>query len=141
MKSTDESLGGICSTPQRQRRNQWQVTLWSLIWAISFMAVTLVIEMKWLPFGMLLAGVTGNAIIGIATVLAYRRFLAEADELRRKIEVESLAFAFGAGVAGGMTYWLLVVMGAAPGTGFIYILAAMMITYSVGVVMGHRKYS
>jgi hypothetical protein len=140
VKSTDDSLGGL-STPRRDRPNQWRVTLWSLIWAISFIAVTLAIEMKWLPFGMLLAGVTGNAILGIVTVLAYRRLLDEADELRRKIEMEALAFAFGAGVVGGMIYWLLVVMGAAPGTGFIYIFAAMMITYSVGVVLGHRKYS
>jgi apolipoprotein N-acyltransferase len=141
VKSTDDSPGGLSSTPRRDRPNQWRVTLWSLIWAISFIAVTLAIEMKWLPFGMLLAGVTANAILGIANVLAYRRLLDEADELRRKIEMEALAFAFGAGVVGGMIYWLLVVMGAVPGTGFIYIFAAMMITYSVGVVMGHRKYS
>jgi hypothetical protein len=141
MKSTEDSLGGLCSTPQGDRRNQWRIRLWSLIWAISFMAVTLVITMKWLPFGMLLAGVAGNAIFGIATVLAYRRFLNETDELRRKIEIDALAFAFGAGAFGGLTYWLLVVMGAAPGTGFVYVFSAMILIHSVGVLMGLRKYS
>lgn len=129
------------SIPQRDRHNQRRVVFWCLAWAISFVAVTLVIEKEWLPFGWSIAAVIGTAIIGVATVLAYRRFLAETDELRRKIEVEALAVAFGVGFVGGHSYWLLVVKGAVPATGFIYVLAAMVITHAAGVVMGLRKYS
>ena len=53
---------------------------------------------------MTLAGVIGNSLFGIATVLAYRRFLQETNELRRKIEVEALALAFGVGLVGGLSY-------------------------------------
>jgi hypothetical protein len=141
LKLTDGSLNDPCSSPQHDRRNQRRIKLWALAWAISFIAVTLVITEKWLPFGVTLAGVAVNALFGIATVLAYRRFLGETDELRRKIEVEALAFAFGVGVFGGLTYWLLVVWGAMPGMGFAYVFAAMVITQSVGVLMGLRKYS
>lgn len=130
-----------CSIPRRDRHNQRRVVLWSLAWALSFVAVTLVIEKEWLPFGLTIAAVIGTAIIGVATVLAYRRFLAETDELRRKIEVEALAVAFGVGFVGVQSYWLLVVKGAAPATGFIYVLAAMVLTYSAGVLIGIRKYS
>lgn len=130
-----------CSVPERDRHNQRRIVLWSLAWALSFVAVTLVIKKEWLPFGLTIAGVIGTAIIGVATVLAYRRFLVETDELRRKIEVEALAFAFGVGFIGGHSYWLLVVKGAVPATGFIYVLAAMVLTYSAGVLMGLRKYS
>jgi hypothetical protein len=139
MKQTD-TLDSF-STPRRDQHNQRRIVLWSLAWALSFVAVTLVIKKEWLPFGLTIAGVIGSAIIGVATVLAYRRFLAETDELRRKIEVEALAFAFGVGFVGGHSYWLLVVKGAAPATGFIYVFAAMALTYSAGVVMGLRKYS
>ena len=141
MKSTDDSLDGFCSGPQRDRSNQRRIRLWALAWAFSFLAVTHGITREWLPSGVALAGVIGNALFGIATVLAYRRFLQEADELRRKIEVEALAFAFGAGVVGGLTYWLLVVSGAAPAAGFAYVFAAMLLTQSVGVLRGRRKYS
>jgi hypothetical protein len=141
VKSTDDSFGGPCSGPQRDRRNQRRITLWALAWAISFVAVTLGIKKEWLPFGVALAGVIGTALFGIATVLAYRRFLQETDELRRKIEVEALAFAFGAGVVGGLTYWQLVVSGAAPGMGFAYVFAAMLLSHSAGVLIGRRRYS
>jgi MFS family permease len=141
VKSTDGSSGGPCSGPQRDRRNQRRIRLWALAWALSFLAVTFGITREWLPFGVALAGVTGNALFGVATVLAYRRFLQETDELRRKIEVEALAFAFGVGVVGGLTYWLLVVSGVGSATGFAYVFAAMLLTQSVGVVIGRRKYS
>jgi hypothetical protein len=141
VKSTDDSRAGLCSGPPRDRQNQRRVTLWALAWALSFVAVTLAIKKQWLPFGVALAGMIGTALFGIATVLAYRRFLQEADELRRKIEMEALAFAFGAGVIGGMTYWQLMVSGAVSGLGFAYVFAAMVISHSVGVLIGLRRYS
>lgn len=141
MVTDDNSLRGLCSSPQRDRRNQRRVLLWSIAWAFSFVAVALGITKEWLPFGVILGAVTGTALLGIATALAYRRFLQETDELQRKIEVEALALAFGVGVVGGLTYWLLVVSGALTETGFAYVFALMMITYSVGVLIGRRRYS
>jgi fluoride ion exporter CrcB/FEX len=114
---------------------------WSFVWALSFVAVTLGIKKEWLPFGMTLAGVIGTSLLGIAIVLAYRRFLQETDELRRKIEVEALCLAFGVGVVGGLTYWLLAVMGAVPATDFVYVFLVMIITHPVGVLIGRRRYS
>jgi drug/metabolite transporter (DMT)-like permease len=107
VKSTDDSLGGLCSSPQRDKRNGVLILLWAFAWGFSFVAVAHGIKKEWLSFGMTLAGVIVNALLGLATVLAYRRFLQETDELRRKIEVEALALAFGVGVVGGLTYWLL----------------------------------
>ncbi|HKI03432.1 MAG TPA: hypothetical protein VKK31_15750 [Thermoanaerobaculia bacterium] len=141
MKSTDDSLGGYCSGPQRDRRNQMRILLWSIFWALSFLAVSLQIKKEWFPFAVTLAGVIGNSLFGIATILAYRRFLQETDELRRKIEVESLAPAFGVGMVGGLAYWLLVVSGAAPAIGFAFVFALMLISHSVGVLIGRRRYS
>lgn len=139
MKRVDAIDGS--SIPQHDQRNQRLIVLWSLAWALSFVAVALVIKKEWLSFGWTIAAVIGSAIVGVATVLAYHRFLAETDELRRKIEVEALAFAFGVGFVGGHSYWLLMVKGAAPATGFIYVLVAMVLTYAAGVVLGLRKYS
>lgn len=141
MKTTDDSRPGFCSSPQRDRQNQRRVTLWSFVWALSFIAVSLAIMKKWLPFGVTLAWVTGTALLGIATVLAQRRFLQETDELRRKIEVEALALAFGVGVIGGITDWLLEVSRIVPPSSFIYVVCVMMLTYSLGVLIGRRRYS
>lgn len=141
MKSTDDSLGGFCFSSQRDRRNQWRVMFWALVWGLSFIAVSLAIKKEWLPFGMTLAGVLGTSLPGIMIVLAYRRYLQETDELRRKIEVEALSLAFGVGVVGGLTYWLLAVMGAVAATDFVYVFLVMILTHPVGVLIGRRRYS
>lgn len=141
MKSTDDSLGGLCSTPQRDRRNQRRVTLWAFVWGIFFVAVAQGTRREWWPFGVTLAGVIATALFGIATILAYRRFLHETDELRRKIEVEALALAFGIGVVGGLTYHLLAVSGAVPAMGFAYVFVLMILAHPVGVLIGRRRYS
>jgi len=138
---TDNPRTDFRSGRERNRQNQWRILLLAFVWALSFVIVTLEIEKEWLPFGATLAGVGVNAVFGIATVLAYRRFLRETDELRRKIEVEALALAFGAGVVGGLTYWLLMVSGVLPAYGFAYILALMILTHTAGVLIGLRRYS
>ena len=142
MKPVADSPGEPCSssTP-RDTRNQLRVILWSLVWALSFVAITLCAKKAWLPFGLTLAGGLGTSLFGIATVLAYRRFLHEADELRRKIEVEALSLAFGVGVVGGMTYWLLAVMGAVPALDFYFVFVGMFLAHPVGVFLGRRRYS
>jgi ABC-type Co2+ transport system permease subunit len=141
VKSTDDSPTGFFSCLRRDLRNQRRFLLWALAWAFTFVAVALEIKRKWLPFGVTLAGVTLDALLGAATVLAYYRYLRDTDELRRKIEVEALAVAFGIGVFGGLTYWLLTVSGAVPALGFAYVFSGMVITYSVGVLIGRRRYS
>jgi hypothetical protein len=140
VNTKDNSLGAA-SGRQLDRRNRRRVTLWSLAWALSFIVVSLGIKKLAWPFGAIVAGVAGTTLLGLATVLAYRRFLLETDELRRKIEVEALALAFGIGVFGGLSFWLLAVSGAVSATSFAYLFAAMILTHSVGVYLGCRRYS
>ena len=141
MKSTEDSLDGSCFNPQRDRRNQRRVVLWALAWASTFVALSLAITERWFSFEVTLAGVIGNSLFGVATVLAQRRFLQETDELRRKIEVEALALAFGVGMVGGLSYWLLAVSGALPLWGFAFVFAVMLLAYSCGALAGRRRYS
>lgn len=141
MKSTDNSLSSLCAGPKRDLLNQRRIILWAFAWGCFFVAVTLGIRREWLPLGVALAGMGVTALLGVATILAYRRFLNETDELRRKIEVEALALAFGIGIVGGLAYWQLVVSGVAPATGYSYVFVAMILVHPVGVLLGHRRYS
>jgi len=125
----------------RDRRNRRLVTIWSLAWALFFTAVTFGIKKLGWSFEVTLAAVIGTAILGLATVLAYRRFLLETDELRRKIEVEALALAFGVGVFGGLSCWLLAVSGALAIKDFAFVFVAMIFTHTAGVFLGCRRYS
>jgi lipopolysaccharide export LptBFGC system permease protein LptF len=141
MKSIDDTIDGFCSTPQRDRRNQRRVVLWSAAWAFSFLAITFGVKREWLTAEWTVAAVFGAALFGIATLLAYHQFLIQTDELRRKIEVEALALAFGIGIIGGLSFWLLFQSGIVSGEGFVFVLVAMILTHAVGVVVGRRRYS
>jgi hypothetical protein len=132
---------GTSSSSKRDLRNQRLVLLCAFAWGCFFVAVTHGIRWGWLPSGVALAGVGTTALLGVATVLTYRRFLQETDELRRKIEVEALAFAFGAGLVGCLSYWQLVEIGAVPGRGYSYVFAAMILAHPLGVLIGRRRYS
>ena len=138
---TIEDSPGFCSAPRRDRSNYRRVTFWSAVWAASYVAVTLSIKKEWLvTTGAIGAGLV-TALFGVATLLAYRRFLHETDELRRKIEVEALALAFGVGLVGGLTYWLLFESGTLSGKGFGFVFVAMILTHSVIVMIVLRMYS
>ncbi|MEP7009208.1 MAG: hypothetical protein ABJC13_02695 [Acidobacteriota bacterium] len=140
MNTNDDSSRGT-SGRQRDRRNRWRVTIWALAWALSFAAATLGIKKEWWSSGVTFAAVIGTALLGLATVLAYRMFLRETDELRRKIEVEALALAFGVGVFGGLSFWLLAVSGAVEVKDFAFLFVAMILIHPLAVMLGYRRYS
>ncbi len=140
MNRIDDSLERTPGS-ERDRRNRRWVTIWSFVWALSFTGLALVIKRNWWSSGVVLAGVIGTALFGLATVLAYRVFLRETDELRRKIEVEALALAFGVGVFGGLSYWLLVLSDLASVKDFAFVFVAMIFTHIGGVLVGCRRYS
>ena len=126
---------------RRDRPAQRRILLWSLLWALSVIVVTLAIRRWHLSSGLILTGIAANSLFGVATLLAYRRFLRDVDELRRKIELDALALAFGIGVVGGMTYWLLTISGAVSSSSFGFVFAAMILVYPAGVLIGLRRYS
>jgi hypothetical protein len=128
----------------RNCRNQRLVILWSLVWMSSWVGVTLALKSGWLAAGApgIVAALV-SACLGIGTALAYRRFLNEADEVQRQIELEALALGFGVGLVGGFAYWLLERSGAVPTSksDLLYVLAATCFTYSAGVLLGKRRYA
>jgi hypothetical protein len=141
VNATDDSPDGLCFSPERDRRNRRRVHLWALLWAASFIGTSLGIAEHWFSIAVTVAGVILVGGLGFATVVAYHRFLQATDELRRKIEVEALALAYGVGMVGGLCYWLLVVSGTAPALGFAYVFAGTMLLYTAGVLIGRQRYS
>ncbi len=125
----------------RDRRNRRLVTIWSMAWGLAFTVVAFGIKRLEWSSEATLAGVIGTSILGLGTVVAYRRFLLETDELRRKIEVEALALAFGVGVFGGLSCWLLAVSGALATKDLAFVFVAMIFTHVLGILLGYRRYS
>lgn len=72
-------------------------TAWSFVWAVSFLGVTWLLRGDNPP-----TGAAGWAlalvptVIGAVAVFSFLKFLRQADELMRRIQIEALGIAFGA---------------------------------------------
>ena len=135
------SMREACEEPERDRRNRRRVTAWSLAWVLAWLGVVMAIQRAWIDgLPATLAALAAGAL-GAGTALAYLRFLRHADELRRKIELEALAFAYGTGIVGGLTYWTLGRAGVVDEADLVYVLAVMLLVHPIAVLVARRRYS
>jgi ABC-type tungstate transport system substrate-binding protein len=132
----------VCHATPRDLRNSRRILYWLIAWMATWLGANLAVSYDILDQGLpatLAASVSLG--LGIGCVFAYRRFLREADELRRKIELDALAVAFGVGVVGGLSYWLFGRAGAVGEVDLLMVFVAMMVTYSFSVFVGQVRYS
>ena len=124
---------------ETDRRNQKQFTLWALLWAITLVASTWLLREEFFsaPLSWLFAIVP--SLVGLGGLFAYMRFLREADELVRKIELEGLAIGFGIGVLFLMGYQLLEQVGL-PAISAHITAAVMLFAWLFGQVLARRRY-
>lgn len=131
-----------CGGTPRDRRNHRRIKIWLMGWMGSWLALTALVKFELLAPGALAsAAAVASGLVGLGALLAYRRFLWEADELRRKIELEAMAAALGVGVVGGLTSWLLVHTGALVSVDVLWVVMAMLVAQGLGSYLGYRRYA
>ena len=72
-------------------------------------------------------------------MLAYLKFLREADELARKIQFDGIAFAFGVGILLTVGYQMFEWAGA-PVLELSTVATIMLVAFSVGQINAMRRY-
>jgi hypothetical protein len=125
----------------RAGRALWKTwVLWVSLWLVSFVAITIALEIEALPAGLGYAAGLANAVLGVIAVWSYFRLLRGADELERKIQVEALALGFGVGAV-WMMGWRLIERAGAPRLDVNDGLLVMLLAYGVGVALARRRYA
>lgn len=140
--ATDSALDRACHDRPTDRSNQLRILAWMVVWMGTWLAANYAASRDVLTGtvpGVVAAGVT--ALLGVGTLFAYHRFLRETDELRRKIELEALAFAFGVGLVGSLSAWLLERTGVVAEADMMLVWSAALVTYSLAVFVGLWRYS
>ena len=138
----DNTSSSWCESTPRDRANSRRLMLWSLGWAATMLFASAAAAGEGLggrPVALIAASI--SAMIGVVTMMAYRQFLRETDELRQKIELEALATALGVGVVGGLAYSQFT---RSLGTGeprLAVVIAAMLVTHALAVVVGRRRFA
>jgi hypothetical protein len=124
----------------RDAQNYKVYSAWMFGSLIAFVAATLLIDGKYVPtaVGWLLTAAT--AALMLVAMRSYILFLRHADELLRKVHLESLALGFGAGVVVMMSYRLCERLGA-PKLDVNDAALIMMVTWVAGQWLGARRYA
>ena len=124
----------------RDAHNYRNFSAWMFGGMIVFAATTLLIDGKFIaaPVGWLLT--IASAGLMLMAMRSYMLFLRNADELLRKVHLESLAFAFGAGIIVMMSYRLCERLGA-PKLDVNDAALVMLVTWIAGQVVGARRYA
>lgn len=126
---------------ERDRRNQRLYLIWAFVWMSSFTLATLLLAYQPWPLGAFRYVValipTG---LGVGAMFAFVRFLREADELQRQIQMEALAWGFGCGAVFMIGYRLLERAGF-PAIDTSDPLLLMVVAWALAVILLSRRYS
>jgi drug/metabolite transporter (DMT)-like permease len=103
-------IRGQTKAEQRNIRSIW---IWCVVWTAGFAAVTTALEafpQLRGPFVWLLAIIP--IALSFPAVLACLRFIREADEFMRKVQLDGIAIGFAAGIVFCLGYYMLEHVGA-----------------------------
>ncbi len=129
-----------CGYTATDRRNLRRFNLWTFAWVAGWLATILLIRVRGLAAGpVAYALVLATVLLGLQTVRAYLRFLRQADELLRKIQLEALALGFGAGAVFMVAYRLCELLGA-PRLNAADPLFVMALTWAASQILVARRY-
>jgi hypothetical protein len=133
----------MTSTPlytPRDLGNYSQFVRWMMGAVAAFAVATILIDGNWIPraAGWALAVLT--LALMLQTVRVYMRFLRTADELLRKVHLESLALAFGTGAVVTMVYRLCERLGA-PQLDINDPMLVMMLVWIGSQFVAQRRYA
>ncbi len=121
--------------------DSYQLLGWALAWAIAFVGASWFLRSDpAISAGAAWIVAVAPNLLALGVVVVYLRFLRNADELVRRIQLEGLAVGFGVGVVLSMGYQLLERAGA-PELSFSDLAAIMMFAFVIGVVRANRQYS
>lgn len=127
-------------TTPRDRRNVLRFLAVMAAWAAAFLGGIALIERDVVADGPIAWGLAAlNLVLAAAVILAYARFLREADELQRRIHLQALALGFGGGWLTVTGYRLFELLGA-PYVDRGSVILVMAVLYSVSLVLGQRRF-
>jgi len=142
MEKTKKTFLARCYNSTREIRNATRLVGWILAWSVSLVGVKHGIDHEWLPAdGPTFLATLISTGIGLGMILGYRRFLREADELQRKIQLDALALSLGVALVGTATYKLIERAGVVADADISNIVLLISVTYLATFLFGQRRYS
>jgi hypothetical protein len=125
---------------EADQRNIGNFTAWCFVWAVAFGAATYVLRFfPQLPGALAWAVAMVPVLVGAFSIRSFLRFLREADEFTRKVQLEGIALGFGAGQLFCMGYYFLEQFGA-PRISMVFAIVPMSFGWAIGSALVASRY-
>lgn len=135
-----ESFWTRCVGSEVDQRNQRRLVWATLVWALALIGVSLLIKREVLssgPMAWALAAIP--LLLGVGVIAVFARYLRQADELQRLIQLEALALGFGGGLFAFLSYRVFERLGA-PQLALDDATMVMVVLYVLGIFIGWKRY-
>ena len=139
MNQTGQLEGGYNS---RTRANVIRLFYWNGAWVAATALMGFGPKFLWnktLVFTLLAVGV--NVAVGVGMILANKKYLAELDELQRKVQLNSMGITLGVALIAGVPLSVMDAYHVIPFHADIaYLLILMSLTFAVSNLYGTQRY-
>jgi hypothetical protein len=146
-KTTNRDIVNQSTTPERGfqsrvRKSTIRLAGWTAAWVAATALMAFGPRFLWnkaLVFTLLAVGL--NAAVGVGWILATKKYVAEIDELQRKVYLDALAITVGVAVIVVIPYSILDRYGVIPFQADIgHLVILMSLTFLVSCIYGTRRY-
>ncbi|MEM1202247.1 MAG: hypothetical protein AAGN66_03355 [Acidobacteriota bacterium] len=141
MTDTNDSPGwAACGGPRKDHRNMMRLLAALATWAVCFVGSSQLLKRGLIepsPLGWLV-GLTPS-VAALVALFAFARYVREADELQRLIQLQAMAVSLGGTFFAIAGYQVLEKLGAPALDANDYTLV-MSGLYTLGILVGWRKY-
>jgi len=119
------------------------LALWTVLWVLSLALATFGPILLWKDNTLLsIIVIAVNAIFGAGMIWANIKHLSVLDELQKKIQLEAMGIALGAGIVGGLSYSVMDianVISSDAEIGFLVMLIS--VSYMIALAIGKNRYA
>lgn len=127
------------SGTEADRKNQYRMLGWMAAWGVSYIGGTAILRLDDLSSAVQWGTPVLALILAVATLVAYLKFLREADELTRKIQMDGMAVGCGMAVVVTLGYQMFEWAGA-PALSMNTVATVILVSVSAGQLNAMRRY-
>ena len=124
------------------KKNTKNLAIWTMLWTSSMAVATFGPKFIWDEnVALTIIAIIINALLGVGMILMNIKHINILDDLQKKIQLESMGIALGAGIVGGLSYTLLDITNIITKDAEIsYLVIFISLTYLISSLIGQKRY-
>ncbi len=124
------------------KKNTKKLAIWTMLWTSSVALATFGPKFIWDEnVALTVVAVIINALLGVGMILMNIKHLNSLDDLQKKIQLDAMGIALGAGVVGGLSYTLLDITNLITNDAEIsFLVIFISVTYLISLLIGQKRY-